>query len=268
MFESRLIYNMSNNTKETLFSSHIQKSNDLTIDDLNRYLPALRKVDDFTFENHRTNEGVFYGLSLNGLKKISENSIDLIVTEPPNFPIMEANMTANNLTIGEYLNWNQDWINESFRILKDTGSIYIICDWKLSGMYQSILNQKFNIQTRISWKSESKEESNDLIWIDKLYDIWFASKSNNYKFNKKDNVKKTNFWNDIIQFRSSKTEKYPKELIRRIIEASSYKLNWVIDPFSRLGDIGVNAIEMGRRFIGFEANKDKILLSMKRIDRK
>ena len=43
---------MSNNTKETLFSSHIQKSNDLTLDDLNRYLPALRKVDDFTFENY------------------------------------------------------------------------------------------------------------------------------------------------------------------------------------------------------------------------
>ena len=150
---------MTNNTKEILFSRQIQKSNDLTIDDLNRYLPALRKIDDFTFENHRTNEGVFYGLSLNGLEKISENSIDLIITEPPDFPIMEANNAGNNLTISEYLNWNQDWINESYRILKDTGSIYIICDWKLSGMYQSILNQKFNIQTRISWKSESKEKS-------------------------------------------------------------------------------------------------------------
>ena len=119
---------MSNNTKEILFSSHTQNSNDLTINDLNRYLPALRKIDDFTFENHKTNEGVFCGLGSNGLKKIPENSIDLIVTEPPNFPIIEENKTGNNLTISEYLNWNQDWINESYRILKDTGSIYIICD--------------------------------------------------------------------------------------------------------------------------------------------
>ena len=259
---------MSNNTKEALFSSHMQKSNDLTIDDLNKYLPALRKIDDFKFENYKTNEGVFYGLSLNGLKKISENSIDLIITEPPNFPIIEANKTGNNLTIGEYLNWNQEWINESYRILKDSGSIYVICDWRLTGMYQSILNQKFNIQTRISWKNESKEKSNNSLWIDELYDIWFASKSNNYLFNNKNGVKKTNFWNDIIQFRPSETEKYPKELIKRIIETSSYKLNWVLDPFSRVGDIGVNAIEMGRRFIGFEASKDKILLSMKKIDRK
>ena len=135
-------------------------------------------------------------------------------------------------------------------------------------MYQSILNQKFNIQTRISWKNELKKKSNNSPWIDKLCDIWFASKSNDYLFNKTDNARKTNFWDDIIQFRSKHKEKYPKKLIKRMIEASSYKLNWVLDPFSRVGDIGVNAIEMGRRFIGFEANKDKILLSMKKIDRK
>ena len=174
---------MSNNTKEILFSSSVQKPNDLTIDDLNKYLPALRKIDDFTFENHRRNEGVFYGLSLDGLKKISENSIDLIITEPPNFPIIEENRAGNNLTISEYLDWNQNWINESHRILKDTGSIFIICDWKLSGMYQSILNQKLKIQTRISWKNETKEKSNNSPWIDKLYDIWFASKSNDYLIN-------------------------------------------------------------------------------------
>ena len=253
---------------KSIYNNYISNSNELTLDDLNKYLPALRKIDDFTFENHRTNEGVFYGLSSDGLKKIPENSIDLIITEPPNFPLIEANRIGINLTISEYLDWNQNWINDSYRILKDTGSIYIICDWKLSGMYQSILNQKFNIQTRISWKSESKDKSKNSIWIDKLYDIWFASKSNDYFFNDMNGVRKTNFWNDIIQFRSNQGEKHPKELIRRIIEASSYKLNWVLDPFSRVGDIGVNAIEMGRRFIGFEANKDKILLSMKKIDRK
>ena len=259
---------MSNNTKEILFSDQIQKSNDLTIDDLNKYLPALQKIDDFTFENHKTNEGVFHGLSIKGLKKIPENSIDLIITEPPSSPIIEAKEPGNNITINEYLDWNQNWINDSYRILKDTGSIYMICDWKLSGMYQSILNQKFKIQTRISWKNEAKEKSDNTIWIDKLYDIWFASKSNDYLFNDKKGARKTNFWNDIIQFDKNQKEKHPKELIKRIIKVSSYKLNWVLDPFSRIGDIGVNAIEMGRRFIGFEANKDKILLSMKKIDRK
>ena len=39
------------------------------------------------------------------------------------------------------------------------------------------LNQKFNIQTRISWKTKPKKYNNNLVWTDKLYDIWFASKS-------------------------------------------------------------------------------------------
>ena len=68
---------MSINTKEILFSRHIQNSNDLTIDDLNRYLPALQKIEDFTFENHKTNEGVFYGLSSNGLKKFLKTLLTL-----------------------------------------------------------------------------------------------------------------------------------------------------------------------------------------------
>ena len=68
---------MSINTKEILFSKENSKSNDLTIDDLNRYLPALRKIDDFTFENHKTNEGVFYGLSSNGLKKFLKTLLTL-----------------------------------------------------------------------------------------------------------------------------------------------------------------------------------------------
>ena len=44
---------MTDNTKEILFSNQIQKSNDLTIDDLNKYLPAVRKINDLKFENHK-----------------------------------------------------------------------------------------------------------------------------------------------------------------------------------------------------------------------
>ena len=36
----------------------------------------------------------------------------------------------------------------------------------------------------------------------------------------------------------------------------------------RNGDVGVSSKKIGRRFIGFETNKDLLLLSMKRIDQK
>ena len=43
-------------------------------------------------------------------------------------------------------------------------------------------------------------------------------------------------------------------------------LNWILDPFMSIGDVGVACKEKGRRFIGFETNKDNLLLSMKRVE--
>ena len=58
----------------------------------------------------------------------------------------------------------------------------------------------------------------------------------------------------------------PDQVIQRILEANSIKLNWVVDPFMRNGGTGVIAKKNGRRFIGFEADQDRLLLAMKRID--
>ena len=48
---------------------------------------------------------------------------------------------------------------------------------------------------------------------------------------------------------------------------SSFKLSWLIDPFTRYGLAGVVAKNMGRRFIGFEVDQDRLLIAMKRIDK-
>ena len=60
--------------------------------------------------------------------------------------------------------------------------------------------------------------------------------------------------------------KITEELLFKILDASSFKLNWVLDPFMGFGDVGVACKNNGRRFIGFETNKDYLLLAMKRID--
>ena len=57
--------------------------------------------------------------------------------------------------------------------------------------------------------------------------------------------------------------RFPQELLFKILDASSFKLNWVLDPFMGFGDVGVACKNNGRRFIGFETNKDYLLLAMK-----
>ena len=276
---------MSLEKKEPLFTGPMEAVSGLSINDLNKYLPAIQKVDDLYMSTDQMKDGVFLGLGSNGLKKIPDNSIDLIIVEPPESPLQSLAKSRKRMTINEYHDWNKKWLKDSTRALKPTGAIYLICGWKFSGMYQSILSNYFQIQTRITWRNTSpKSQTKPLTWINRTSDIWFATKSNEFMFNQEavtdetNNLKSggptelgvTNLWSDIMDIQVGATVKMegdkPEQLIQRILTASSFKLNWILDPFARSGGIGVIAKKMGRRFIGFESDQDRLLMAMKRID--
>ena len=276
---------MSIDKKEPLFKNPIESNNGLSIDDLNKYLPAINKIQDLSMTANEMRDGLFLGLAIDGIKKIPDDSIDIIITEPPESPLEDINNSKKPITIQKYFEWNKSWLSESSRILKQTGAIYLICGWKHSGMYQSLLNSFFKIQTRITWRNSSpKDQTSPLTWINRTSDIWFATKSDEFMFNQEavtseiNNIKSngplelgiTNLWSDIMDVQIGSTTKMegdkPEQLIQRILTASSFKLNWVLDPFARTGGIGVITKKMGRRFIGFESDQDRLLMAMKRID--
>ena len=276
---------MSIEKKKPLFVDPLEVSTGLSIDDLNKYLPVIQKVTDLEMTADKMKDGLFLGLALNGLKKIPNDTIDLIIATPPESPKNDPQDKVGVMTLKEYFEWNESWLKESFRVLKPTGAIYLNCGWHFSGMYHSILNKLFQIQTRISWRDASlNQKLNQNTWLNQTSDIWYATKTNEFMFNQEvatnefknlnldelpDN-RKTNFWSDIMDVQIGKTVKIegdkPEQLIERILNASSFKLNWVLDPFTRSGGIGVVTKKMGRRFIGFESNKDQLLMALKRID--
>ena len=98
-----------------------------------------------------------------------------------------------------------------------------------------------------------------------------SNKLEKTNLNELSKVHNSNLWSDIMDVQIGTTVKIegdkPEQLIERILSASSFKLNWVLDPFTRSGGVGVIAKKMGRRFIGFESNKDQLLMALKRIDR-
>lgn len=62
---------------------------------------------------------------LNGLKEIEDNSIDIIISDPPYNIGKDFGMCKDNLELEQYLEWCDAWINESIRVLKPTGSFFI-----------------------------------------------------------------------------------------------------------------------------------------------
>ena len=60
-----------------------------------------------------------------GLKKIEDNSVDIIISDPPYNIGKDFGLCKDNMELNNYLNWCDNWINECVRILKSTGSFYI-----------------------------------------------------------------------------------------------------------------------------------------------
>jgi site-specific DNA-methyltransferase (adenine-specific) len=231
-----------------------------------------------SFSIDQMEEGLFLAKCLDGLKQLPDNSIDLIIADPPEDPWNSAEEMGQRKTLQEYYQWNKNWLEESYRVLKNTGAIYLFSPWQYSGMYHGLLSNTFKIQTRITWRKKSNDSiSKHQTWENDTSDIWFATKTDDFLFNQQavgiksdesvldQNIVKSNLWLDIPGI-AEENGRYPQKLFSRILESSSFKLNWVVDPFMKTGDVGLASKLGGRRFIGFETNKDHLLLAMKRID--
>jgi len=266
------------NINSPLFTNPLETFPGLSIDDLNKYLPAIRTVEDMSFSIDQKEEGLFLAKCLDGLKQLPDNSIDLIIADPPEDPWNSTEEVGQRKTLQEYYQWNKNWLEESYRVLKNTGAIYLFSPWQYSGMYHGLLSNTFKIQTRITWRKKSNDSiSKHQTWENDTSDIWFATKTDDFLFNQRavgiqsdeplsdQDIVKSNLWLDIPGI-AEKNGRYPQKLFSRILESSSFKLNWVLDPFMKTGDVGLASKLGGRRFIGFETNKDHLLLAMKRID--
>ncbi|MAJ33823.1 MAG: hypothetical protein CMF95_04710 [Candidatus Marinimicrobia bacterium] len=269
---------MENNPKDIvspLINNYPETPAGLTINDLNKYLSAVQTHSDISLDQDRMSEGLFNTDCLNGLKRIPDESIDLIITEPPNKKInIDGKRESSN--IQDCYDWNNNWLFEVKRVLKNTGSIYILTDWKHSSMYHDLLGRLFKIQSRIIWRSKIKTPLKTKSWINNTSDIWFATKTDDYLFRVLDNkneLSKNNLlgqeisdlWLDIPD-KIQDFEKNTQMIYLKILKASSFSLNWVLDPFMSFGDVGVASKSLGRRFIGFEKDKDSLIIAMKRID--
>ena len=263
-----------------LFTNPLEPYPGLSVDDLNRYLPAVRKADEIAMTVDTMEEGLFLADALDGLEHLPENSMDLILTAPPVSPWRDIGTHGQKMTLQEYYTWNNKWLQESQRILKSTGAIYLLCSWRFSGMYHALLSDYFRVQTRITWRDRrTGTQDQNPTWFNEIGDIWLATKTSDFVFNREmiandrkildsgNTENMSNLWLEYFTMGSDQEKgDLPEMLLSKILQASSFKLSWVVDPFMRRGSVGVAAKSMGRRFIGFETDQDSLLMAMKRID--
>ena len=257
---------------------------------------VAHKPDVSVFENR-----ILVGDCIEQMNTLPAKSVDLIFADPPYNLQLDGDLLRPNNTKVDAVDdhWDQfssfeaydrftrEWLAAARRILKDTGSLWVI------GSYHNIFRVGTALQDLGFWIL------NDVIW----------RKTNpmpNFRGRRFTNAHETMIWaargegqkgytfnyeamkalNEDIQMRSdwllpicsggerlkdqdgAKTHptQKPESLLHRVILSSSKPSDVVLDPFFGTGTTGAVAKRLGRRWIGIDREDHYIQAAQKRID--
>ena len=244
---------------------------------------------------------------LKAIKNIKDNSIDLIVTDPPygiSFGGSTSSTDWDKLSPEDFLLFMKSWMTESFRVLKEDGTMWMFCDrTKIPDLFRLIEEVGYinNLENWCIWaRSKGRGSSKKLKSIRE--DILHLTKSKKYKWNSIEYLKKvicpytdkdgnprgwatdietgerirysglgnvlyysSPSWSSIIDKQIHSTQK-PVSLLLSLVMMSSNKDDLILDPFSGSGSTALASVICERNFLGFELDKEMYDKSCNRID--
>ena len=201
---------------------------------------------------------VICGDCLEVLKGIPDNSIDLVVTDPPYSMAYVSSHRKSRFSAIHFdeldgdLTWFHDFANQANRVLKNHTHIYIFCnDYAISDYRHMLQYSKFKNKRVLVWvKNDHTAGDLDGDYGNKTEFILFAQKGRRL-LNGKRNVNVLNY--DRVSELYHPTQK-PTSLISFLIKKSSNPGDIVLDPYLGSGTTAVAAKQLGRRYIGIEIN--------------
>jgi modification methylase len=233
------------------------------------------------------------------MRSLPENSVDMIFADPPyNLQLSGSLYRPNNSKVAAvddhwdkfddfdaYDRFTRDWLAAARRILKPTGTIWVI------GSYHNIFRVGTALQNMGFWIL------NDVIWVK-------TNPMPNFKGRRFTNAHETMLWcsknqdarytfnydamkalNDDLQMRSDWTmpicsgperlkdatggkahpTQKPEALLHRVILASTEPGQIVLDPFLGSGTTAAVAKRLGRRWIGIEREESYLKIARRRL---
>lgn len=264
---------------------------------IKRNKPLIVKDESTLYAGLELNK-IYHQDCLEGMKLIPDNTIDLVITDPPfaiEFKAQRSNYnrTASRVLEGyneipqeKYYEFTLDWMREVYRVLKESGSMYVFSGWN---NLKDILNAQdelgFITVNHIIWKYQfgvvtkrkfvtshyhclyvckndeqryfspyarynktSKDESGRSLHYKDKEDVWLI---------------KREYWNG-----DQKTPtKLPAELIKKILLYSSKEGDIVLDPFLGSGQAAVVSKMLKRHYLGFEIVKEYYEFAKERLDK-
>ena len=224
---------------------------------------------------------VYFGDCIKIMHSFPEKSVDLVFADPPFNIGIKYDKYKDNLTYDEYYDWSKKWITETYRALKDKGSIYIAIGDEFASEINLILKQTGSFfRNWIIWYYTFGQNQRKKFNRSHTHIFYFVKDENNFTFNA-DEIRipsarqliygdsranpKGKIPDDVWGFsRVCGTFKerlgnhpcqMPEAVLERIIKASSNEGNIILDPFAGSGTTLSVAKKLNRKYIGIEVSK-------------
>lgn len=229
---------------------------------------------------------------------LPKNKIDLVITDPPfaiDFKAKKANYNRlssrvmlgyNEIKSKDYYDFTYAWMSEAYRVLKDSGSMYVFSGWNnLKDILRAIDDVGFTTINHIIWKYQFGVVTKKKFVTSHYHCLYVCKNDKKRKFfpfsrfTKDEKTKqgrslhyrdKEDVWDIKREYWTGDEKtptKLPSELIEKILMYSSEKKDIVLDPFLGSGQVAVVSKSLGRRYVGFEIVSDYYKFAKKRLDK-
>lgn len=216
------------------------------------------------------------------IKRIPDNSIDFILTDPPynlgqhstgNIPLPERSAMNNDVAEWDMIDFNpEEWADEFIRILKPTGNLFIFTSYNQLGRWYNCLDHKFDTSNFMIWHKTNPAPKIFKAGFLNSCEMIFTCWNKKHTWNFISQAEMHNFIESPVCMRPERLSdpKHPAQkpvsILKKMMEIASNKDDIIFDPFMGVGSTGVAAMELGRKFIGVELDKTYCEAGRKRID--
>ncbi|MAF79923.1 hypothetical protein CL629_02485 [bacterium] len=229
------------------------------------------------------------------LKRIEDDSIDLVLTDPPYFEIVKNDWDNQWESEEEYLEWCREWTAECVRVLKNGRCLYVWGTTKTDTFLKYKLNvlnahNELHYQNWIIWsydwggrtKKTFPRKHEDLLMYSKGKDFLFNGDDVRIPYKMSKNIRAgavnhplgkipTDVWSKNNHTTSKEycgwhpTQK-PISLLERVIKSNTNPGDVVLDIFSGSGSTMIACNAAGRQFMGCELDKKYYNRSLERME--
>lgn len=214
--------------------------------------------------------------AVQGLAGLADESVDLIFTDPP-YGIrgdqLDQHYNRDESTVvpgycevpaEDYADFSIAWIQQAERVLKPTGSMYIVSGYTnlhhiLNALHSTGLREINHLVAEYTFGVYTRNK-----WVSSHYHVLYWAKKKPY-FNGAARYSDTReSYNDRLSVQTLKREYHPGqvknknqlpvEFVKKFIEYNTKPGDLVVDPFAGSFSTGRAADQLGRDCIGFDLN--------------